>query len=175
MDPLPATFYGNGDHLRTVGGRSIKITRLPLTRTAARLPAASPPSIRTYHYNGTVTPPDDPTKEEDDDYTYEFTGWNPDIVMVTENCTYKATWQATLKAGLEATGIIVSDGINSEDINCNGALVSGYTCELADYSIPGGTVQVPELTIEDERAHVQREQQLCRVHSHRFRLRQRKL
>ena len=103
---------------------------------------------QTYHYGDTITPPDDPTKAEDDDFTYEFTGWNPTLAPVTENYTYNAAYRATLKEGLPETGIIVSDGVNSEDINCNGALVSGYACELMDYSVPGGgTVQVPELTI----------------------------
>ena len=106
---------------------------------------------QAYHYHDTVAPPDDPGKPEDDYYTYEFTGWNPDVVLVTESCTYTATWRASLKAGLPETGIIVTDGIYSEDINCNGALVTGYACELQDYSIPGGgTVQIPVLTIEGD-------------------------
>lgn len=41
-------------------------------------------------YNGT-----NPTRAEDVDYTYTFTGWMPTFVPVTEDATYTATYEAT--------------------------------------------------------------------------------
>ena len=44
-----------------------------------------------------VVRPDDPSKAEDDDNTYEFEAWEPQIATVTEDATYKATYKATPK------------------------------------------------------------------------------
>lgn len=41
-------------------------------------------------YNGT-----NPTRKEDVDYTYTFTGWSPAFVPVTEDAVYTATYEAT--------------------------------------------------------------------------------
>ena len=43
-------------------------------------------------YTGTT-----PTKPEDEDYTYEFNGWTPDIVAATADADYTATFTATAK------------------------------------------------------------------------------
>ena len=115
MDPLPVTFTETV--IITAQWEQVyKDYTITFNANGGVFADSSTVKTQTYHYNDTITPPDDPTKAEDDDYTYEFTGWNPSITLVTENCTYKATWRANLKAGLAETGIIVSDGINSARI-----------------------------------------------------------
>ena len=43
-------------------------------------------------YDGTT-----PTKEEDDEYTYEFDGWEPEVAVATKDQTYVAKYKATEK------------------------------------------------------------------------------
>ena len=39
----------------------------------------------------------EPTKAEDENYTYAFKAWTPDIETVTGEATYTATYEATEK------------------------------------------------------------------------------
>jgi hypothetical protein len=39
-----------------------------------------------------------PTRPEDEEYTYTFIGWSPEIVPATEDATYIATYEATPKS-----------------------------------------------------------------------------
>ncbi len=54
----------------------------------------------TYDY-GTkpedITTPKTPTKKDDDQYTYEFEGWDPELAEVTKNAAYTAKYKKVLK------------------------------------------------------------------------------
>ena len=40
---------------------------------------------------------DTPVKEENEEFTYEFEGWDPEVVKVTKNTKYTATFKAVAK------------------------------------------------------------------------------
>ena len=49
-------------------------------------------SSNTYHYGDAVVAPDAPTKEADQTYTYEFAGWDKEVVAVDGDATYTAVF-----------------------------------------------------------------------------------
>ena len=88
---------------------------------------------RDYHYGDTVTVPENPTKAEDETYTYEFAGWKNEeteeigVTTVTEDAEYIATYTSKYKEYTIA--------FKNED----GTVIS----EKTDYHY-GDTVVVPE-------------------------------
>lgn len=46
----------------------------------------------TLDYGSTIVYPEDPYKEATKEYTYNFTGWNKDVTVLTENVTFKAIY-----------------------------------------------------------------------------------
>lgn len=65
-------------------------------------------------YNGSQ-----PTKEADEQYSYTFAGWTPEIVKVTGNATYTATYTATLNeytvTWIDAEGTVLAEEIYKYD------------------------------------------------------------
>ena len=64
----------------------------------------------------------EPTKEEDDDYTYTFNGWNPSVKPVSEDITYVATFASVKKPTVEE--VIQAD---TELFEENGYTITIYT------------------------------------------------
>jgi len=86
---------------------------------------------QTYHYGDTIVPPADPVRAGGPGYEYEFDGWQPPLtsgMTVTWSRTFTAAYHAVGTGGREETGIIVSDGVTSEDINVGS--IDGYTYEM---------------------------------------------
>ena len=49
-------------------------------------------SSAKYHYGDVVVVPENPTKPADETYTYEFAGWDSEVVAVAGDATYTATY-----------------------------------------------------------------------------------
>jgi len=85
--------------------------------------------IQTYHYDDTIVPPANPVRAGGTGYEYVFDGWSglTPGMTVSFNHTFAAAYHLVGTGGLERTGIIVSDGVTSEDINVGS--IDGYTYE----------------------------------------------
>ena len=63
-----------------------------------------------------------PTRPEDDDYTYEFCGWLPEIVAAVANADYTAQFTATEKSHEGIEDIPASDTAAPQEILINGTI-----------------------------------------------------
>ena len=83
-------------------------------------------SEATYLYGETVTVPADPTREEDEDYTYTFKGWDKTVTAVEGDETYTAEYDSTEKPKF-LPGDINGDGeVDNKDVVALFRYVSGY-------------------------------------------------
>ncbi len=73
-------------------------------------------SEKTYHYGDKITVPNDPVREEDDEYIYTFTGWGAEITVCKGNAEYTAEYSAKKQA--------VLGDINSDEVIDNKDVVS---------------------------------------------------
>ncbi len=64
-----------------------------------------------YVIGSAVTPPPDPTKPADEDYTYSFGGWTPAIGAVYGDAVYTATYIKTAIEKTDDGGLKISDGV----------------------------------------------------------------
>ena len=73
-----------------------------------------------YEYGATPTPPADPAKADDEQYSYTFTGWSPEIVAVTGDVTYTATYEATPIQQDETTVVTIdlNEATKTSSSNC---------------------------------------------------------
>ena len=90
-------------------------------------------SERTYHYNDPLIIPENPVREADKTYRYEFVSWDKEIVpTVTEDMTYVALYDATF----------INYTITFKDYN--GVLISQKT----DYHY-GDVIELPETPVRE--------------------------
>ena len=83
-----------------------------------------------------------PERPEDDDYTYEFAGWEPDVIPVTEDTTYHAVFNATPKY---ETGYYIIGTMTDWKVNPDYMLTENQGEEIEEYMYSG-----IELTTDSE-------------------------
>jgi len=83
-----------------------------------------------------------PSKADDDQYTYTFTGWTPDLAPVTGDITYTAEYSATPKTPVvPETYTITVNYVDEEDNVIADAYVSEAIEENSEYDV---SAQIPE-------------------------------
>ena len=105
-------------------------------------------SKQTYHYGDTIVDIPTPMKPSDETYTYEFSGWNKEIGLVTENVDYIAKYNANfIEYKLR---IICNDGTEQNiKLHYNDNLKNSVNLSRKDYTF-GGFFSNESLTEEIE-------------------------
>ncbi len=90
-EEVTATCVGNATYKATYEGTYINYTVTFLDYDNELITSKT-----DYHYGDTIVVPADPTREADETYTYEFTGWGEEVTATcVGNATYKATYEGT--------------------------------------------------------------------------------
>lgn len=110
-------------------------------------------SSQEYDYGAIPIPPVDPVKTNDTQYSYGFAGWSPQIVSVTSDATYKATYTSTLNK--YTITFMSEDSVLSADLWEYGAtpIYSGATPTKADdgeymYTFEDWTPEIVSVTAD---------------------------
>jgi len=102
----------------------------------------SPISSQEYTYGTMPVAPADPTKAATAEYTYTFAGWTPEIVAVTGDAIYKATFSATKNKytitwlndnDSQIDQTIVEYGVIPEHADASKAATAEYTYTFAGW------------------------------------------
>lgn len=112
--------------------------------------------VTTHEGEVPVYPNGTPTKAEDDDYTYEFAGWDPELVAATESATYTAQFNATPKAKSYTITFVDEDGTELQSSEVAEGDTPEYTGETPTkaataqytYTFAGWTPEVAAVTGE---------------------------
>lgn len=91
-------------------------------------------SSKIYHYGDVVTAPSNPTRVADNTYTYDFAGWNNEVVACAGDTTYTATY----------TPAYIKYTVEFKDFD--GELLSSNTYHYGDtIVVPANPTKAPDL------------------------------
>ncbi len=161
LSAFPAVFGGDQDI--TIDARIKQVTRyytITFSGNGGKFESGEATVSQAYEYGDTIQNVPTPTRDDDFYFSYTFNGWDRPLGEVTNDEIYSAVWTKTQKTSAPPlpSGIFISDGTTTEDINCVNAggghtPIQGYAYSLKEYFIadPGSgdltSYYVPTLTI----------------------------
>ncbi len=153
---LPDAMYtvtGDITYTAVYGLLSAKTYTVTFGANGGTFPEGGSTLQRTYGYGDVISDIPEPSRAEDAVYTYVFERWDPDFVPVTADAVYTAVYTRTVKEGIELpTGVMISDGTVTEDINLGTIPGYTYTPEPDAYGgfVPTLTITAGGLTVSGE-------------------------